>query len=113
MPLLLFRIALQVRKEVEVETKDNKKWIYRLEELTKEYNDIVGKKCANLGELTRAGFRVPHGFALSLDAYEMFMNETGALAGVEKYFGSFKADPENTADLFKWQEASDVTRGIV
>lgn len=96
-----------------MEAKDNKKWIYRLEELTKEYNDIVGKKCANLGELTRAGFRVPHGFALSLDAYEMFMNETGALAEVEKYFGSFKADPENTADLSKWQEASDVTRGIV
>jgi pyruvate,water dikinase len=96
-----------------MEDKDKKKWIYRLEELTKEYNDIVGKKCANLGELTRAGFRVPYGFALGLDAYEMFMKETGALEEVKKYFLSFKGDPENTADLSKWQEASEVTRGII
>lgn len=89
------------------------KWVYRLEELTKEHNDIVGKKCANLGELTRAGFHVPCGFALGLDAYEMFMKDTGAFTEIEKYFFSFKADPQNSADLSKWQEASDVTRGII
>lgn len=93
--------------------ENKRKWIYWLEELTKEHNDIVGKKCANLGELTRAGFPVPHGFALGLDAYEMFMKETGALEEVEKYFLSFKGDPENPADLSKWQEASEVTRGII
>lgn len=96
-----------------MEIKDNKRWIYWLQELTREHNDIVGKKCANLGELTRAGFRVPHGFALGLDAYEMFMKETGALAEVEKYLLSFKGDPENPADLSRWQEASEVTRGII
>jgi pyruvate,water dikinase len=55
------------------------KWIYWLDELTKEHDNLVGKKCANLGELTRAGFRVPTGFALSLDAYDRFMRESGAL----------------------------------
>ena len=55
------------------------KWIYRFDELGKEHNDIVGKKCANLGEMTKAGFRVPPGFALTLGAYERFMKETGAL----------------------------------
>ena len=33
---------------------------------------LVGGKCANLGELMRAGFRVPPGFALTTAAYERF-----------------------------------------
>ena len=49
------------------------KWIYWLDEVTKDHNDLVGKKCANLGEMTRAGFKVPCGFALSLEAYDRFM----------------------------------------
>ena len=53
------------------------KEIYWLDELSKEYNDVVGKKCANLGELVGIGLRVPYGFALSVKAYERFMEETG------------------------------------
>ena len=53
------------------------KEIYWLDELSKEYNDIVGKKCANLGELVKMGLRVPYGFALSVKAYETFMAQTG------------------------------------
>lgn len=53
------------------------KEIYWLDELSKEYNDMVGKKCANLGELVKLGLRVPYGFALSVKAYETFMEETG------------------------------------
>lgn len=53
------------------------KEIYWLDELSKEYNDIVGKKCANLGELVSLGLRVPYGFALSVKAYETYMEQTG------------------------------------
>jgi pyruvate, water dikinase len=53
------------------------KEIYWLDELSKEHNDIVGKKCANLGELVKLGLRVPYGFALSVRAYETFMEQTG------------------------------------
>ena len=53
------------------------KEIYWLDELCKDYNDVVGKKCANLGELVGIGLRVPYGFALSVKAYETFMEETG------------------------------------
>jgi pyruvate,water dikinase len=53
------------------------KEIYWLDELSKEHNDIVGKKCANLGELVKLGLRVPYGFALSVKAYETFMEQTG------------------------------------
>ncbi len=55
-----------------------KKWIYWLQELGKEHHNLVGKKCANLGEMTKVGLSVPCGFALSLDGYNLFMELTGA-----------------------------------
>ena len=54
------------------------KWIYWLEELSKDETEVVGKKCAHLGEMARIGLPVPHGFALSVDAYTYFMTATGA-----------------------------------
>ena len=89
------------------------RWIYWLDELNKERSTLVGKKCANLGEMTRAGFHVPAGFALSLVAYDTFMRSTGALEEVTAYLASFTADPHDPAELHRWQKASDVLRAIV
>jgi pyruvate,water dikinase len=61
------------------------KWVYWFEELNSGHNDLVGKKCANLGELTRIGLRVPMGFAISVDGYERFMEETGAGDEIRRY----------------------------
>ena len=66
-------------------TGDRDRFIYRLDEVTKDDDGLVGKKSANLGEMTRAGFKVPNGFALSLAAYDRFMNESGALGEVNEY----------------------------
>lgn len=60
------------------------KLIYWFEEIGKEHNDLVGKKCANLGEMTRMGLAVPPGFALSLDAYRLFVKESGLASEMEK-----------------------------
>jgi pyruvate,water dikinase len=54
------------------------RWLHLLEDLGKEHNDMVGKKCANLGEMARIGLPIPQGFALCLDAYRKFMDITGA-----------------------------------
>jgi len=51
--------------------------IYWFEELGRDHNDMVGKKCANLGQMTRMGLAVPPGFALSIALYEKFIHETG------------------------------------
>ncbi|MFH1116255.1 MAG: PEP/pyruvate-binding domain-containing protein [Pseudomonadota bacterium] len=56
----------------------SERWLYTFEELGKEHNDMVGKKCAYLGEMAKIGLPVPQGFALSLDAYRKFMGITGA-----------------------------------
>jgi len=63
------------------------------EEIGKEHNDLMGKKCANLGEMTRMGLAVPPGFALSLDAYRLFVKESGLASEMEQYvlkFGDLK-----------------------
>ncbi len=89
------------------------KWIYWFEELSKDFNDVVGKKCANLGELRRAGFPTPPGFALSVAAYEMFMNESGVIEEIRKVFASFEADPNDPADLPKYEKIGQKVRGIL
>ena len=52
-------------------------WIYRFDELDTACNDLVGKKCANLGEMSKLGMRVPYGFAISVQGFEEIMNLTG------------------------------------
>ena len=44
----------------------------------------VGAKSANLGRLIAHGFSVPPGFALTRRALELFLDETGLLAPVQK-----------------------------
>jgi pyruvate,water dikinase len=88
-------------------------FIFRISELGKEHVDIVGKKCANLGELSKAGFRVPPGFALTLKAYDEFMKKTGALEDIKNQLETFKADPQNPQDLTKFKALSKSVREIV
>ena len=61
------------------------RWIYWFEELTKASRDLVGNKCANLGEMTCSGLPVPPGFALTVDAYTKFMETTGAALEIRAY----------------------------
>lgn len=88
-------------------------WISWLEDLTQEDSESVGRKCANLGELTRAGFQVPPGFALSLATYRRFLESTSAGEEIRRFFATFAADPDDPKQLAKFTEASTVVRGIV
>lgn len=53
------------------------KKVFWLDELNQYDQDKVGRKCANLGEMASLGLPVPPGFALSIDAYISFLQETG------------------------------------
>lgn len=86
------------------------KWIYRFEELSSEYNDLVGKKCANLGEMTRLGMRVPPGFAVSVDGYERFMELSGAGEEIRRYV---KESVQGFKEVEKQIEASRTIRRII
>jgi len=62
-----------------------KKLCFWFEELGESHNNIVGKKCANLGEMFKMGLPVPPGFALSLDMYRKFIRGTGAEEEMSRY----------------------------
>ena len=86
------------------------KWIYWSEELGSQHNEIVGKKCANLGEMTRLGMRVPPGFAICVDGYEQFMEQSGAGEEVRRYV---KENVRGFREVEKQIEASRAIRGII
>ena len=44
-------------------------------DIDKDDISLVGGKGANLGEMTKAGFPVPNGFAVTVPAYELFLKE--------------------------------------
>jgi pyruvate,water dikinase len=60
------------------------RWVFWLGELGRDDHGLAGRKCANLGEMTRMGLKVPQGFALSVDSYSDFMNRTGATAAIRE-----------------------------
>jgi pyruvate,water dikinase len=87
--------------------------VYGFDELRRNDAELVGLKCANLGELTSAGFRVPRGFAVSLEGYSRFMNETGVRARIQQYLNSLDVDPDKAADMPRYEEASVAIRRMV
>jgi pyruvate,water dikinase len=86
----------------------SKRWVLWLEELGQEHSDLVGRKCANLGEMTKIGLRVPPGFALSVEAYRDFMSMTGAVHEIEEYLTKF-----SPKDLKQFNQSSADIRRIV
>jgi len=61
------------------------KLILWFEEIGQEHNNIVGKKCANLGEMIRMGLPVPPGFAISIDMYKKFIQDTETDEKISRY----------------------------
>jgi pyruvate,water dikinase len=88
----------------------SKGFIYWIEELTKEDNDLVGKKCANLGELSRVGVRVPPGFAISIRAWERFIELTGIAGDMRRLFDEAKGELHIPA---RGQKVSQDVRALV
>lgn len=93
-----------------VKDMQSEKWIFWFDELGKEHNDLVGKKCANLGEMTKMGLRVPTGFAISVGAWAKFMQITGVGEKIKKFFEEHK---EEFAVPTKGREASLKVRELI
>ena len=89
----------------------SEKLIYWFDELGKEHNDIVGKKCANLGEMVRMGLAVPPGFAIPIDMYRKFIKETGAEDEMSSYIKEL--DETKGAGIQVFEEMSENLRGAI
>jgi len=88
------------------------KWLYWFDELGIGDINLVGKKCANLGEMTKAMISsVPPGFALSLEAYQRFMQETGLTAEVTEFLKRY--GDEGLKGYDRLMEASQFIRELM
>jgi pyruvate,water dikinase len=87
----------------------SEKWIFWFEEIGREHNDLVGKKCANLGEMTRMGLPVPRGFSLSIKAQERFVKETNADQEVKQFVSNFGT----VQTLKQYEEVGNGLRHII
>ena len=87
------------------------KLIFWFEEIGREHNDLVGKKCANLGVMTQMGLPVPPGFAISIDAYKNFIEETGVAKEIAGYVSSLGELKD--AGIARFEEISQNTRSII
>ena len=72
-------------------------YILWIEELRKEDTEQVGKKCAILGELAAMGARIPPGFAVSVAAWERFMEHTALAGQIRDLLTEHQADVESLA----------------
>jgi len=90
---------------------DSEKLIFWFEELGEDKNDIVGKKCANLGEMVKMGLPVPPGFAVSLAMYRRFIRETGAEQEMSRYIDTLGDLKGKGITLF--DEISKTIRDII
>ena len=82
-------------------------WFHEIGEISV---DKVGGKSAKLAEMRHVGLPVPNGFAITTDAYNRFIQDTGTAARINRYMESIPPERNDISDL---QEASRVIRGII
>jgi len=75
------------------------RYVYWLPTLRKEDAPLVGRKSANLGEALRLGLRVPPGFAVSVRAYEEFLDCTRAGSRIREVVEQAGVDLESIEKL--------------
>jgi pyruvate,water dikinase len=86
------------------------KYLFWFEELGQEHGNLVGRKCANIGEIAKISLPTPPGFALSIQAYKHFMTETNAAEDIRSYLKKFS---NGLATIDQFNEASKDIRQII
>jgi len=75
------------------------KYIIPFEECSREHLDLVGGKNASLGMLVSGGMPVPHGFALTIEAYKDIVHFNNLDKKIEAII--LKADPNDSDSTLK------------
>ncbi len=83
-------------------------YILWFDEIDKRHHALVGGKNASLGELTQAGIRVPPGFAVTTEAFRLFLERGGIRDDIYQLLKSL--DPGDIAEV---ERASRVIRKLI
>lgn len=71
--------------------------VVNFKDIDKSDTELVGGKCANLGEMIKAGFPVPPGFAVTIHAYDLFLEENNLTDKIYKLLSA--TDVDDSAQL--------------
>ncbi len=82
------------------------RWVIPLTQATADDEGLVGGKAAKLAQLARAGFRVPGGFFVTVQAYEHFVESQGLARLVRMELG------RKPFASMRWEEVWDVALRI-
>ncbi len=76
-----------------------KKYVVWFTDVDKNDGAIVGGKGANLGEMTQAGFPVPPGFIVTVQAYETFLEEAKLQDKISELLSGINVNDSTSLDL--------------
>lgn len=77
-------------------------------DIDKDSTSLVGGKGANLGEMVKAGFPVPNGFAVTVPSYELFLKENNIASKIYEIL-----EITNVEDPAQLEEASKKIQKII
>ena len=83
-------------------------YILNFENLDKSLLPVAGGKNANLGEMIKAGIRVPPGFAVTTDSYQCFINSSEVSERIFKILSTF-----NQKDVDSLNKASEEIQDLI
>jgi len=86
-------------------TVQKEEFLVWFEDLLEVHAPLTGKKALSLAEMKRAGLPVPSGFALTIKAWDFFVNETGLLGRIRECLAHYR-NVEFT-DLAAFEEAGN------
>jgi len=93
----------ELKKSLAGEPRSQGPWFKDFSEIIATDTELVGGKCANLGELrNRAGMPVPEGFAITTSAFRAFLDQSDLAAEIAKR--TMSLDPADTGSI---QDASE------
>ncbi|MEE8391772.1 MAG: PEP/pyruvate-binding domain-containing protein [Anaerolineae bacterium] len=84
------------------------KYVLEFEQITKALLPVVGGKNASLGEMLKAGMRVPPGFAVTTDSYLEFLTKAGIANEINNVLAAVNPD-----DIASLNSASAKIRGLI
>jgi pyruvate,water dikinase len=83
-------------------------YVVNFEDVDRHSLPLVGGKNSSLGEMIRAGIRVPPGFAVTTESYLAFITDAGIK---DKIFATLSA--LNSEDVASINQASDVVQSLI
>jgi pyruvate,water dikinase len=83
-------------------------YVLGFEHVTKASLPVVGGKNASLGEMLKAGIRVPPGFAVTTDSYLEFITEAGIVNEIQNILAAVAPD-----DVASLDDASAKIRSLI